>query len=131
MILLQLRYRRAWIGSIWLLVLVIVVASLMPSAGPAPVIGFDKIEHFVAYFMLAVLGSAIVPTGKLPWVMAGAMSLGLALEVMQAFVTETRVASWADVLANATGISTAWWIIHRRAGWAEAAENWLARRQRH
>jgi VanZ family protein len=129
--LLQLRYRRAWIGSIWLLVVAIVTVSLMPSAGPASVAGLDKVEHFVAYFTLAALGSAIVTNRLLPWVMAGAMVLGLALEVMQALMTETRSASWADVLADAAGIWTAWWIFRRRAGWAAVAEDWLARRQRH
>jgi VanZ family protein len=128
--LLRLRYRRAWIGSIWLLVLVIVVGSLMPATGPAPVTGFDKIEHVVAYFTLALLGSAVVTAGRLPWVMARVMILGLALEAMQALVTVSRTADWADVLADAIGVLTAWWIVRRRAGWAVTAEAWLAELQR-
>jgi VanZ family protein len=95
-----------------------------------PVTGFDKIEHIVAYFTLALLGSAVVTARKLPWVMAGTMFLGLALEAMQALVTVSRTADWADVLADAIGVSITWWIVRRRAGWAVAAEAWLADLQR-
>jgi VanZ family protein len=129
--LLQLRYRRFWIGSVCVLVIVIVVGSLVPQTGLESVAGSDKIGHFVAYFTLTVLGSAVVTTGKLPWVVARVLFLGLALEAAQALVTDTRTADWADVFVNATGILTAWWLVRRRAGWALAAEAWLAGLQRH
>jgi VanZ family protein len=129
--LLQLRYRRAWIGSIWLLVLVIVVASLVPQTGLESVAGSDKIGHVAAYFALTVLSSAVVTARKLPWVMALAIVLGLALEAAQTLVTATRTADWTDVLANTTGVLTAWWLVRRRAGWALAAEAWLAGLRRH
>ncbi len=131
MSLLQLRYRRAWIGSIWLLVLVIVVASLVPQNASISVAGSDKIGHFAAYFALTVLCSAIVTARKLPWVLALTIVLGLALEALQAMVTDTRSADWADVLANMTGVLTAWWLVRRRVGWALAAEAWLAGLRRH
>ena len=131
MSLLQLRYRRAWAGSIWLLVLVIAAGSLVPEMGPASVAGSDKIGHVVAYFTLAVLGSAVVTTTKLPWVMARVMFLGLAMEAAQGLLTDTRMADWSDVLANATGVFAAWWLVRRRAGWAMAVEAWLAGLRRH
>jgi VanZ family protein len=128
---LQLRYRRAWIGSIWLMVLFVVVTSLVSQPGLVSPAGTDKIEHFVAYFTLTVLGSAVVTTAKLPWVAARAMCLGLAMEAAQALLTDTRIADWADVLANTTGILTAWWLIRGRAGWALTVETWLAGLRRH
>ncbi len=131
MSLLQLRYRRAWAGSIWLLVLVIAAGSLVPEMGPASVAGSDKIGHVVAYFTLAVLGSAVVTTTKLPWVMVRVMFLGLAMEAAQGLLTDTRMADWSDVLANATGVFAAWWLVRRRAGWAMAVEAWLAGLRRH
>ena len=131
MSLLQLRYRRAWIASIWLLVLVIVVASLVPQTGMESVAGSDKIGHFAAYFALTFLGSAIVTIRQLPWVMARALVLGLAMEATQALLTDTRTADWADVLANTGGVLAAWWLVHGRAGWAVAAEAWLAGLRRH
>lgn len=129
--LLELRYRLAWIGSIWLLVLVIAAGSLMPEFGPPSIVGSDKIEHFAAYFTLSVLGSAVVTTQRLPWIMARALILGLVLEAAQALLTDTRTADWDDVLANATGILGAWWLVRRRAGWALTVEAWLAGLLRH
>ncbi len=131
MSLLQLRYRRAWIASIWLLALVIVVASLVPQTGLESIAGSDKIGHFAAYFALTFLGSAIVTVRKLPWVMARVLVLGLAMEATQALLTDTRTADWADVLANTGGVLAAWWLVRRRTGWALAAEAWLAGLRRH
>jgi VanZ family protein len=59
------------------------------------------------------------------------MCLGLAMEAAQALLTDTRIADWADVLANTTGILTAWWLIRGRAGWALTVETWLAGLRRH
>jgi VanZ family protein len=128
---LPLRYRPAWIASIWLLVLVIVVGSLIPDSGPPSVAGSDKVEHVVAYFMLSVLGAAVVARDGLIRVMARTLALGVALEVAQGLLTDTRSADWADVLANAAGILAAWWLMRRRAGWAQAVETWLAGRWQH
>ena len=128
---LPLRYRRAWIGSIWLLVILIVAGSLMPDVGLPSIAGTDKIEHFVAYFALAILGAAVVTPESLPWVMARALALGVTLEAAQAVLTESRVADWTDVLANACGILAAWWLVRGRAGWAQAVEAWLVGLRRH
>jgi VanZ family protein len=129
--LLQLRYRHAWIASVWLLVLVIVVGSLVPQSGPADIPGSDKLGHFVAYFTLALLGAGVVAPATVPWIMARAMLLGLALEAAQALLTESRTADWADVLANTTGVFAAWWLVRRRTGWAMAAEAWFTGLRRH
>lgn len=115
-----------------MLVLLILVASLVPVLPPAPIAGFDKIEHFSAYFALALLGSGLVAPPAVPWVMARAMLLGLALEAAQALLTDTRTADWTDVAANTAGVLAAWWLVHgRRAGWAVAAEARFDRFRRH
>jgi VanZ family protein len=131
LILLQLRYRRAWISSIWLLVLVIVVASLAPARTMLGVDHLDKLGHFAAYFTLTLLGAGIVARAAVPRVIVWAILLGLAMEAAQALFTDTRTADWADALANTTGVLTAWWLVRRRAGWALAAEAWLAGLRRH
>ena len=128
---LPLHYRWAWIGAMWLLALAIISGSLGPYGGPAPFPGFDKIEHFSAYFALTVLGAAIVTTDGLPWVVARAMLLGLAMEGAQALFTRSRTADWSDILANTTGVMTAWWLMQRRAGWALLAEAWFDKLRRH
>lgn len=127
--LLQLRHRRVWIGALWLLVLAIVLASLVPGPELPSDPGLDKIGHCGAYFLLALLGSGLVLRAGLPRVMLRTFLLGLALEVAQAYLTETRTADWFDVAANGAGVLIAWWIAHRGPeGWARDVEAWLARR---
>jgi VanZ family protein len=129
--LLQLRYRRTWIALVWLLAALIVVASLVPSGQMPGPQGVDKLGHFTAYFTLTLLCEGIVARTSVPWVIVSVISLGLAMEAAQALFTETRIADWADVLANTTGVLTAWWVVRRRVGWALTAEAWLAGRRRH
>jgi VanZ family protein len=128
---LSLRYRRVWIGSVCLLVLLIVMLSLIPGETVATAGHLDKVGHFTAYFTLTLLGLGLVAEEAVPRVMVRAILLGLALEAAQALFTESRTADWMDFLANAVGVLTAWWLLRRRAGWALAVETWLAERRRH
>lgn len=128
---LPLRHRLAWIASIWILVVVIVTGSLVPDLGPLSGVSSDKFEHFIAYFALSLMGSAVVTADRLPWVMTGALLLGMSMEAAQALFTVERTADWADVLANACGILAAWLLVRHRAGWAVTVEAWLASRRRH
>lgn len=128
---LELRYRRTWITLVWLLAALIIVASLVPSKEIAGAGGLDKLGHFAAYFTLTLLCEGIVARTSVPWVIVSVISLGLSMEAAQALFTETRTADWADVLANTTGVLTAWWVVRRRVGWALTAEAWLAGRRRH
>jgi VanZ family protein len=127
----QLRYRRAWIAAIWMLVFAIVALSLMPQTGLKSLPLADKIGHLCAYFVLAVLGSAVVTESKLPRVMIWALALGLLIEGAQTLLTSSRRGEWADVLANTGGVAAAWILVRGRAGWAAPAEAWLARLLRH
>jgi VanZ family protein len=123
--------RRAWQAAIVLLVAVIVAGGLLPTPGLTAAPGFDKLEHFVAYFVLVLLGSGIVPPERLRVVAARAFALGLVIEALQGLVTTTRTADWADVLANGAGVLVAWFIAAGgRAGWARRVDDWLARRGR-
>jgi len=128
--LLELRYRWLWLGSIWLLVLLIIVASLLPTAFAATQGGVDKLGHFLSYLLLALVGAGTVGAERIATVMARVIVLGLALEAAQALLTATRSAEWADVAANTAGVLVAWWLCHRGfAGWARQAEAWLERRR--
>ncbi len=128
---LPLRYRVAWIASIWLLVAVIVTGSLVPDLGPLAIGISDKVEHFTAYFALSSLCSAVVTADRLPWVMASVLLLGMSVEAAQALLTVTRTGDWADVLANTCGVVAAWLLVRRRAGWALAVEAWVDGLRRH
>lgn len=123
--------RRAWQAAIVLLAAVIVAGGLLPLPELAAAGGFDKLEHFVAYFALTLLGSGIVPPERLWLVAARAFALGLAVELLQASLTTTRTADWVDVLANGAGVLMAWAVASGgRAGWARHVDAWLTRRRR-
>ena len=122
--------RRLWIAAIALLVILIVVASLTPSP-VVPTQSFsDKYAHFIAYFALALLGSAIATPAGLWKVMLRCLLLGASLEIAQSLLTDHRTADLADLGANAGGIAVAWLIAAQgRAGWGLRAAAWLSARR--
>lgn len=109
-------------------VAVITVASLAPLPALAIETGSDKLGHYLAYLVLALLASGIVAPERLWQAMLRCFLLGLGLEAAQAFLTDHRAAEWADLLANVAGILTAWLIAGGgRAGWGPRAAAWLIR----
>lgn len=112
-------FRRLWIAAILAVACVIVLMSLVPHPVLPTQGGSDKLGHYLAYLVLALMASGIVSARRLPLAMLRCFLLGLALEAAQALVTENRVAEWADLLANAAGVATAWIIsAGGRSGWA-------------
>lgn len=112
------RFRHLWIAAIVVVVVVIVAGSLLPFALLPNETGSDKIGHYSAYLILAVLASGIVSPERLWRVMLRCFFLGLGLEAVQALMTDNRVAEWGDLLANVAGVLTAWLIASGgRAGW--------------
>jgi len=122
--------RRAWLAAVLALAAIIVIASLVPSAVVSPPTLSDKAMHYLAYFALALLGSGIAAPGMLWRTMLRCFLLGLGLEIAQALLTDQRSAEWADLVANATGILTAWLIAAQLpASWGLHAANWLLGRR--
>jgi len=122
-------FRRAWQGLILLLALAIAAGSLLPMPSTAVATGVDKLEHFIGYFTLALLGSGIVTRGRLRVVMARCFAFGAAIELLQGLLTSSRTADWADIVANGLGVIAAWAVAAGGlAGWARHVEAWLARR---
>ena len=89
---------------LWLAVLF--AASVLPVTGPTTDLPADKMEHFVAYGITAVLFFRHFATRydkhALRLSVASATAYGIFLEVVQAFVPY-RQFSVADMLANAAG----------------------------
>jgi VanZ family protein len=113
------RLRQLWIAAIVVLVAAIVAGSLFPVPELSIEHGADKYGHYLAYLVLALFSSGIVMPERLWRVMIRCFMLGLGLEAAQAFLTDTRMAEWADLLANAAGVVTAWIVAGGgRAGWA-------------
>ena len=100
------RRPRLWLG-IWLMaVLAVVALSLMPPA-PLPELpsGGDKVEHFLAYCLLA-MGAVQLFASRGPWLLAGAglIAMGVGLEYAQGAYTATRMQDPFDALANTLGV---------------------------
>lgn len=99
------RRPRLWL-ALWLAAIAaVVVLSLTPPPPMAVPRGFDKVEHLLAY---AVLAAGAVWLFARRQAQAGAgiglVLLGLVLELAQAALTQTRQADLADALANASGV---------------------------
>ncbi len=66
------------------------------------IFGWDKAEHFTAYFGLA--GMVVLALGfsrRLPWALLAVLALGGTLEVLQNYTG--RDSDWYDMLANTLG----------------------------
>lgn len=100
-----LRHRNAWL-ALWLSgVAVLVVVCLLPSPDLPKLKVSDKVEHALAFALLA--GSAVQLFERwraLLLIGAALLALGIGIEFAQALFTTTRAMEAADVVADATGI---------------------------
>lgn len=101
-----LRHPRLWLGLWWLALLLVVVACLVPLRDlPALPPGGDKIEHFLAWFLLAAGAVQLFRGRRALWRAAiGLVLLGVAVEVAQGAFTSTRSMDPMDALADAIGV---------------------------
>ena len=92
--------------SLWLFwpgVLLIAWGELTPNPPQmGGVFGWDKAEHFIAYFGLASMASQMIGfRRRLAWAILGVILLGGALEIVQYFAG--RDAELMDFVANTLG----------------------------
>ena len=78
-------------------------ASIEPPGGGR----FDKLQHFLAYGLLAGVGFA-ARGGRSLMLLAALAALGAAIEALQATLTAGRQGSALDLLANLSGLALAW-----------------------
>ncbi|WP_372017564.1 VanZ family protein [Pseudoxanthomonas sp. 10H] len=94
-----------WLGLWWLAVMVVVVLSLTPPPAVELPRHGDKVEHLLAYAVLAAAAVQVFRHGMPLWLAgAGLVGLGIGLEVAQGALTTTRMADPADAVANAAGV---------------------------
>ena len=100
-----LRHPRFWLG-VWLAaVLTVIVVCLVPPPPLALPQGSDKVEHFLAYFLLGGSAVQVFQRGRaLLWVAVGLVLMGVGIEIAQGALTETRMADPADAVANTIGV---------------------------
>lgn len=105
-----LRYPRFWLALWWLAVIVTVVVCLVPAADlPETPPGGDKVQHFLAYFVLMASAVQLYAAQRsLFRVAVGLLVLGIAIEFAQAALTATRAADFWDAVADLLGILAGW-----------------------
>lgn len=102
----SLKYRRAWQSVSWALLGLITYLSLMP-VPPAPFTfdGVDKLEHGVAYLVLA-LCFCQTHAHPLRWMIV-LVAWGIGIEYVQGWTGYRYFDGW-DMLANGTGVLLGW-----------------------
>lgn len=101
-----LRRPRFWLGLWWLAVISVIVVCLIPPP-PLPDLpkNSDKVEHFLAYFVLAGSAVQIYRTrAALWWAALGLVLMGIGVEFAQGALTDNRSADPADAVANTLGV---------------------------
>ena len=97
-----------WAARIVLLVAVVVITDLALQPGldlPGPMLGSDKLEHAMAFLVLAILARIGWP-GLPVWIVAFfLMAYGLGIEVLQGAQDAGRTASLADLAADGIGVA--------------------------
>jgi VanZ family protein len=100
-----LRFPRFWLGLWWLAIALTIIVCLIP---PPPLDlppNSDKVEHFLAYFVLAGSAVQIYRTrAALLWACVGLVGLGVGIEFLQGALTVNRMADPMDALANSVGV---------------------------
>lgn len=117
------------IFGVWVLVLVY-ASTRQGVPGPfQPVLGFDKVEHFLFFFWGALsLGAAIRATAAIRWstifliVFLVLCSLGLADEINQLFVPNRSGADPFDWMADLAGTAAGLAVLRRFYGKRKAAD---------
>jgi VanZ family protein len=108
-----LRHPRAWWSLWWLAVLLVFVVCLVPAPDlPIAPPGGDKLEHFLAYFLLATSAVQIYQGRRVLWrVAVGLVVLGIVVEFAQGALTTTRSMDAWDVVADAIGVAAGFAIL--------------------
>jgi len=100
-----LRHPRFWLVMWCVAVLSVIVVCLIPPPPLALPQNSDKVEHFLAYFLLAASAVQIYQRrAALVWAAVGLVALGIGIEFAQGALTVNRMADPMDALANSVGV---------------------------
>ncbi len=122
-----LRFRRFWVLLGVLLVLGTLYLCLRPAGGDPPALPhIDKLQHFLAYLSLTAWFGALIDRSRYLLLAAAMLMLGAGIELAQGAMELGRTAAFADVLANALGISAGLAVcVAGRESWLLRVERWL------
>lgn len=106
-----LRYFPLWLTVGWLLVAVVLQASLTSSPIQTPGIEYgDKIGHFAAYFTLVFWFCQLYKNRAHAFLFVLFVSMGIVIEFIQG-QTDYRSFEVADMLANGSGAFLGWLVV--------------------
>lgn len=101
----DLRRPRLWLALWGLAIASVVVLSLTPPPAVTVPRGFDKVEHALAYALLAAGAVQLFARRRVQWRAGTALvAMGIALEFAQAGLTSSRSGDVADAVANTLGV---------------------------
>lgn len=100
----ELRWRPAWIAGGFVLVAIVAFFGLIPSVS-LPRTGIsDKVEHALAYVLLAVWFGGLMAPSKHFRLGLTLVAFSILIELLQGFMGLGRSADAEDVVANAIGV---------------------------
>jgi VanZ family protein len=96
---------RWWQAALLALIGVVGYLAFTPTPPPQADLGWDKLNHAIAFTALTISGSFGFPRPRqaLLYVMGAMLAFGGLIEIVQAFVPG-RSCDWEDVLADSIGI---------------------------
>ena len=112
-----LRWPWLWLG-LWIGAITgVVILSLVPPPDMDLPKGFDKVEHFIAYFVLSASAVQLFASRHaLLWIGLGMVALGVGLEFAQHLATTSRTMdqadAWADLFGVVAGLATVFTPLH-------------------
>jgi VanZ family protein len=124
-----LRYPRAWFLDGLLIATAITVASLLP-AHDLPALGIsDKLEHAVAYLLLAFWFASVMARRDYPYLVLALLAFGGGIEIAQGLMGLGREADLLDLAADGVGVLAGVALAATPLGcWAKVIEDLVARR---
>lgn len=127
---LPLRLGPLWLLLGWVGVAAAIVVSLWPGGVSLAVNVWDKLQHALGYFVLALWFTGLYPRERYAHVGGACFALGVAIELLQG-LTITRRMDFSDVVANSAGIVAALLCAHALlGGWALKVERLVGLRPR-
>lgn len=100
----ELRYRRLWFGVGIAIALAIAVVCLLPGSKLPDVRVSDKLEHLVAFAMLAFWFGSILVRRDFFWLAVALIAFGGLIELAQGAMRYGREADIRDLLADSIGV---------------------------
>jgi VanZ family protein len=123
----SLRYGAWWGGVGLALVLIVLYFCLEPPGEGGVFLIPDKLSHALAFFGLTSWFAALVERRYYGLVAVFMLSLGIAIELLQAWMALGRSAELADVYADAIGVALGLAIsLPIRESWLQRVERWLS-----